>query len=190
MAQMSTSTKMRDNDEQFYFHAGGYVLLCITRMAGSDNYSVMTATASENDAYRPIRKPRPKLEISDKADGVPSLERLKRSDTAQQMSPKVYPDTGKLISAVASVIAIDASDMEVDQWGRPYVKLHGITSALAVRDFGNRIAGILGLEVCTDPWGYEGMQAIDEENSISGTGEDVFLNRDMSVSNLGDVAKP
>lgn len=151
MAHMSTSTKMRGSDEQFYFRAGGYALLCITRMAGSDSFSVMTVTASESDTHQLIRKPRPKLEIFAKADRASSLDRSKRSGAAQQMSAKVYPDTERLISAVASVIAIDASDMDEDQWGRRYVKLHGITSALAVRDFGNQIAGILGLEACTDP---------------------------------------
>ncbi|MFG6572188.1 hypothetical protein ACGYLO_11340 [Sulfitobacter sp. 1A13353] len=190
MAHITTSAKMNGDDEQFYFQAGGYVLLRITRTPGVDSFSIMTATASEKVAHRPARKPRPKLEIFTKADGSTLRGKSKTDQAPSAKAPLAYPDTDRLIAAVASVIAIDETDMEEDHCGRPYVKIRGVTSAMAVRDFGNQIARILGLETRNVPWSFEEIQTVHEEFSVSGTGEDVYLNKDMNVNSFGDVVEP
>lgn len=184
MAHIASTDKLPTDADQFYFQSGGYVLLRIVR--DGDEFSVLTATASEDRPYRPAH-PRPQVSkpIFTDPDGTPFRPKQDREPPA--VHPKAYPDKERLIEAAEKTLHLGQVEPRADQWGRPYLAYHGITDAASIRRAGNRLAEELGFEIDPRPWAAEEMQSIYEEFSIDDSGDDVYLGDGVSISSSGKL---
>lgn len=188
MAMIASSEKLPGGPEQFYFMAGGYVLLRIARDGGREEFSVMTATADESRPYVPAT-PRPERpSLFRDADGNPLTKRSPPKPRQEAVHPRAYPDLDKLVEAAREVPALAAGEERRDSWGRPYIVGRGHVSAWKVRSIGNHLARSLGLEEYEEPWAYEEMQDLHDELSVGENGEDAYLFDGMTISSFGDLS--
>jgi len=183
MAHIASTDKLPTDAEQFYFQSGGYVLLRIVR--DGDKFSVLTATASEDHPYRPAQPRKPTRSIFTNPDGTPFKPKQDREPPA--VHPKAYPDRERLIAAAEKCLHLGKAEPREDQWARPYLAYHGISSAASIRSAGNRLAEELGFEIDPRPWAAEEMQSIYEELAIDDSGDDVYLGDGMSISSSGKL---
>lgn len=163
MAMIAKSEKLPGGPEQFYFMAGGYVLLRIARDGGERQFSVMTATADEAKPYiPPVERPEPKAIFGVTGDS-PSRGKARSKPRQEAVHPKAYPDLAKLIEAARQVPGLGGGVEGKDKWHRPYLVARGHQDAARVRSLGNDLARALGLETYDEQWVYEELQAIHEE---------------------------
>ncbi len=188
MGHIASTDKLPGSDEQFYYQAGGYVLLRITRSKGENSFSILTATASENHPFTPPSPRRRGGVIFTNADGTPFRPKKIKDPKQAPVHPRAYPDVDKLIKTFGGIVSVDEQDLHEDRWGRPFVALRGIANAAHIRSLGNDLAAALGLEPSVEPWLYEEKQAIYEEFSVSDTGEDQYLGDGVSISAFGDLS--
>lgn len=188
MAMIASSRKLPGDPEQFYFMAGGYVLLRIARDGGERSFSVMTATADEAQPYVPPA-PRPEHpSIFRDADGNPFPRKRPGKPQQGAVHPRAYPDLGKLVEAARQVPGLAGGEECRDGWQRPYIVARNHQSASRVRSMGNDLARALGLETYDEPWSYEEMQDLYDELSVSDDGEDTYLGDGVSISSFGDMS--
>lgn len=162
MAQIASAKKMSGNEEQFYFQAGGYVLLRITKTPGELGYSVMTVTTASSTA---AARKAPQLHAPEMVVGgeMASLVKIDSVEHGNPTHERAYPDADKLIAAVSSLITVEEKDLRRDPAGRRFIILSGITSPATVRAFGNDIADVLGLEKSVEPWVSSGLQTTSKD---------------------------
>ena len=100
LAHVDSTDKLPDGPEQFYYQAGGYVLLRIVR--DGDTFAVMTATASEERPYKPyvFEPPSDRPPLFANPDGSPAFP---AGPAPEPLHPRVFPDTDRLLAAAAPV---------------------------------------------------------------------------------------
>jgi len=162
MPQTASAKKISGNDEHFYFQAGGYVLLRITKTPGEFGYSVMTVTTASSTAAA-CKAPHlyaPEIVVGGEAASLMNIDSVEHCNPTHE---RAYPDADKLISAVSSLITVEENDLRRDPAGRRFIILSGITSPATVRAFGNDIADVLCLEKSVEPWVYSEPQTTSED---------------------------
>jgi hypothetical protein len=182
LAHIDSTDKLPDGPEQFYYQAGGYVLLRIVR--DGDTFAVMTATASEDRPYKPYVFEPPSDRSPLFPDGLPAFP---AGPAPEPLHPRVFPDTDRLLAAAAPVLDLLARPVQAsyDRWERPYLVVRGITDAFRIRAAGNDLATVLGLETMKEPWEVEAFQSLYDELAIDDSGEDVYLEKGLTLSKSG-----
>lgn len=189
MAHMAFTSKMPNQKLQYYMAAGGYALL--RYVDEGERYTVMTATAGEDMPYDPPRERPRGRSIFSLSDGTPLIPETPVMQARGPIKVEAYPDLEKLIAAAGPILNTLGVPKEcVDNWGRQYLMVEGVSDTGAIRHAANALATSLGLETVKEKTSDEEMQDIWEEFSVEEDptrASDFHLGDGVWVSRLGRV---
>lgn len=187
MAHMAPTSKMPNQERQYYMQAGGYALL--RYIDDGDSYTVMTATAGEDWPYYPPREPPRGPSIFTGPDGKPLTRKKPVIQTRGPINVRAYPNLKKLVGAAETIFnSLGAPKKCIDDWGRQYLMVKGVSDTGAIRRAANALSVSLGLEVVQEKTADEEMQEIWEEFSVeeeSLAASDVDLGDGVWVTRFG-----